>query len=83
VASVELVVGIVFPRFRPVAETEATGSTTRNIAVVPPIAIGLLPTALVGPRAVIHWQTVRARHGNNSVARAGIWRAAAGEEEPE
>jgi hypothetical protein len=76
-------VGIVFPRFRPVRGTVATGSTTRHIAVVPPIAIGLLPIALVERRGVIHSPTVRATHGNNLVARAGIWRVVAGAEELE
>lgn len=78
----ELAVGIVFLRFRPVGETAATGSITRHIAVALPIAIGLLPIALVERRAVIHSRTVRAKLGNSLVARAGIWRAIARAEEP-
>jgi hypothetical protein len=80
-ALAELAAGIVFPRFRPVGGTAATGSITRNIAVVPPIVIGLLPIALVERRAVIHSRTARARHGNKLVAKAGIWGAIARAEE--
>ena len=81
--SVELAVGIVLPRFRPAGETAPTGSITRNIAVVPPIAIGLLPIASAEQRAATHLLTVRATHGNRSVAKAGIWRAAVRAEELE
>jgi hypothetical protein len=69
--------GTALRRFRLVAGTVATGSTTRNIAAAPPIATGLLPIVLAGRRAVTHSPIDRITRGNKLVARAEISRAIA------
>ena len=74
-ALVVRVAGTVFRPFRPVAETEATGSIGRNIAAVPPIATGRRQIVSAGPRVVIPSQTVKTAHASNLAARAATWEA--------
>jgi len=73
--SVVRVAGTAFRPFRPVAETEATGSIGRNIAAVPPIATGLRQIVLAGPRVVIPSPTVKTAHASNLAAKAATWEA--------
>ena len=71
--SVVRVAGTAFRRFRPVAVTEATGSISRNIVAVLPIATELQRIVSVEPRAAIRLPIVGIARGNNLVARAVIW----------
>jgi len=71
--SVVRVAGTAFQRSRPVEETAATGSISRNIVAVLPIATELQQIVSVEPRAAIRLPIVGIARGNNLVARAVIW----------
>ena len=49
------------------------GSTTRNIAVVLPMQIVVLPIDLAARRVGTRWPIVKPVRGSRSVSRAAIW----------
>lgn len=75
-ASVDLG-GVVAPAHRNYRPEDAAtlGSTTRSIAVVPLIRIGLRRTDLAVRLAGTHWPTVRQVRDNRLAGRAAIWLA--------